>query len=165
MNFDCVFSCKSWRLSYIFLFKCILIASRNLRLRLFKGIMERWSVWCNLLQVSPDIRMTRGGKPICQSLRIISRWCAGCRNTTLPWRLVIEFLASAHQLFISCIECINCVMVIIASFCSRTRKRNFINLFRSDISLDSTRFKFLNDFCSLSFRVATSDHYLPFSSA
>ena len=165
MNFNCVFSCKTRWLSYVFLFKCIWSASSNLGLRLFKGIMERWSVWCDWLQVSSDIRVTRGGKPICQSLRIIGRWCACCGNTTLPWRLVIELLAATHQLFISCIECINCVMVVNASFSSWSRKRNFIDLFRSDISLDSTWFKFLNDFCSLSFRITASDHYLSFSSA
>lgn len=165
MNFNCVLSCETRRLPYIFLVKCIWSASSNLRLGLFKGIMERWSVWCGLLQVSSDIRVTRSRKPVCQSLRIVGRRCACCGNTTLPWRLVIELLATTHQLFISCIECINCVMVITASFGSWSRKWNFIDLFRSDISLDSTWFKFLNYFCSLSFRITASDHYLSFSSA
>ena len=165
MNFNCVFSCKTRRLPCIFFFVCNWSASSNLGPCLFESIMERWSVWSYALLVSSDVRMARGGKPICQSLRIIGSGCACCRNTTLLLRLVIELLATTHQLFICCIECINSVAMITASFRSWSRKTDFINLFGSAISLDSPRFKFFNDFFPLSFRVTASNHYLSFSSA
>ena len=165
MNFNCVFSCKARRLPWIFFFVCNWSASSNLGPRLFESIMERWGVWGYALLVSSDVGITTGGKPICKSLRIIGSGCPCCRNTTLLLRLVIELLATTHQLFICCIECINSVAMITASFRSWSRKTDFINLFGSAISLDSPRFKFFNDFFPLSFRVTASNHYLSFSSA